>query len=175
MPGSIPPDSGSAWDRTDPPTSGSERELLAAWLDFHRATVFVKVAGLTGAEATRHLVPSPLTTCAGIVRHLRYVERWWFQEVLEGLVLPPPEPAGQVDAEFVVSDTDDLGRLLDEYRQECERSREVFERWDLEAIARNQSRAVSCRWVMLHMIEETARHNGHLDILRELTDGRTGE
>lgn len=174
---SKPPGSGPSNHllRVEPPGSGSERDLLAAWLDFHRETVLLKVAGLSAEAASQRLVPSPLTTCAGLLRHLRYVERWWFQEILEGDELPPPEPAGTVDAEFTLPEGVDLDRLGAEYRLECAASREVFARWDLDEMSRSPRRAVSCRWVMLHMIEETARHNGHLDILRELTDGVTGE
>ena len=161
-------------NRRDPAGDGNERQMLAEWLDIQRQTVALKVAGLDNDAATRQLVTSPLTTCAGIVRHLRYVERWWFQEILEGEELPAPAPAGDHDGEFRVPPGLELQRLRDDYREECSRSELVFARWELDAMAKSPRRRVSCRWVMVHMIEETARHNGHLDILRELLDGTTG-
>ena len=161
-------------DRHDPEGRGDERQMLAQWLDVQRQTVFIKVAGLDEDQATRRLVGSPLTTCSGIVRHLRYVERWWFRQVLEGEELAPPEPADQPDAPFRVPPGVRLADLLADYLAEYRHSEQIFASWDLDAVARNPSRPVSCRWVMVHMIEETARHNGHLDILRELLDGTTG-
>jgi len=115
-----------------------------------------------------------VTTCAGVVRHLRYVERWWFRQVLEGEELAPPEPADQPDAQFRVLPGVRLADLLADYLAEYRNSEQAFARFDLDAVARNPRRPVSCRWVMVHMIEETARHNGHLDILREPLDGTTG-
>jgi uncharacterized damage-inducible protein DinB len=148
--------------------------MLAEWLDIQRQTVVMKVDGLDESQATRQLVGSPLTTCAGIVRHLRYVERWWFREILEGEELPAPEPVGDHDGQFRVLPGMLLANLVADYTAECDLSRQVFERWELDAMSKSPRRTVSCRWVMVHMIEETARHNGQLDILRELLDGRTG-
>jgi len=161
--------------RVEPPEIADERTMLSNWLDFHRATVRLKVGGLSDEDARRQLVGSQLTTCAGLVRHLRYVERWWFQEILEGLDMPVPEPRDEIDAEFVVDPDLSLGQLLDEYEQECARSRQVMARHQLDDVSMSPRRHVSYRWILVHMIEETARHNGHLDILRELIDGQTGE
>jgi uncharacterized damage-inducible protein DinB len=162
-------------ERVEPPQIADERTMLSSWLDFHRATVGLKVGGLSDEEARRQLVRSQLTTCAGLVRHLRYVERWWFQEILEGLDMPAPEPRDETDAEFVVGPDLSLGQLLDEYEQECARSRQVMARHQLDDVSMSPRRRVSYRWILVHMIEETSRHNGHLDILRELIDGQTGE
>lgn len=159
--------------RRDAASDGTERQMLAEWLDIQRQTVAIKVHGLDESQATRQLVGSPLTTCAGIVRHLRYVERWWFREILEGEELPAPEPDGVPDAEFRVLPGMLLADLVADYAAECDHSRQVFGRWELDAMSKSPRRTVSCRWVMVHMIEETARHNGQLDILRELLDGRT--
>jgi hypothetical protein len=161
--------------RDDPPEIADERTMLSGWLEFHRATVRLKVKGLSDEDSRRQLVRSQLTTCAGLVRHLRFVVRWLFQEILEGLVLPAPQPQDQPDAEFRVSSEHSLGRLLDEYEAECARSRQIMARHQLDDVSMSPRRRVSCRWILVHMIEETARHNGHLDILREMLDGQTGE
>lgn len=157
------------------PGEADERGILCGFLDLQRAVVPYKLEGLTDQQARRQFVPSQLTTCAGVVRHLRYVERGWFQEVLMGEQLPDPEPLGVPDAEFVVTQEDTLAQLLRDYEQECERSREVTARLRLGDVARNPEYPRSLRWVLVHMIEETARHNGHLDLIRELLDGTTGD
>lgn len=155
------------------PGNGSEREVLGGFLDRQREIVRYKVEGLREEDARRSLVRSPLTTCAGIVRHLTYVERGWFQEVLLGRDLTPAGPAGEPDADFRLQDDDTLAALLEGYDQECERSRATAAQLSLDRMAEG-GRTVSLRWVITHMIEATARHVGQLDILREQLDGRTG-
>lgn len=152
---------------------GSERTVLEGFLDRQREIVRYKVEGLGEEDARKQLVRSPLTTCAGIVRHLSHVERSWFQKVLLGRDLTPTEPAGEQDADFRLQDDDSLASLLEGYDRECERSRASAAQLSLDHMAEG-GRAVSLRWVLTHMIEETARHVGQLDILREQLDGRTG-
>ena len=158
--------------------TGSERELLVDFLDRHRAAVHRKLTGLAEADARRRLVGS-LTTPAGIVKHLAEVERWWFQMVLAGRHdVPMMSSAEDPDGDFRVADTDTVAGLLSSYESECAVSRELVAAIpDLGYVAPRKVRGTehSLRWILLHMIEETARHNGHLDILREQLDGETGE
>jgi uncharacterized damage-inducible protein DinB len=155
--------------------TGDERAVLESFLDFHRGTVLRKLRGLADADARRRLVPS-LTTLAGLVKHLTRVERNWFPCLLA------PEPgdvylASSEDAEasFVLDDGDTVESLATAYERACARSREVAARFDLDHVVPHpQLGEVSLRWILTHMIEETARHAGHADILRELTDGSTG-
>lgn len=145
--------------------------MLAGWLDWQRATVRLKCAGLSDADAYRSLLPSPLTTVAGLVSHLRWVEYGWFEHSFLG----GPAPSGDSDA-WAVSGVP-LARLLDEYEAQCERSRAIVAAHDLselEAWAPPGLELVSLRWIVCHLIEETARHLGHLDAIRELIDGKTG-
>ncbi|SCG48901.1 DinB family protein [Micromonospora coxensis] len=155
--------------------TGDERAVLEAFLDFHRSVVLRKVRGLTDAAATRRLVPSA-TTLAGLVKHLAIIERNWFPILLA----PAPGerfPTTEEDAaeSFALAEGETLESLVEAYEAACARSREVVARFPLDhVVGQPQLGEVSVRWILVHMIEETARHAGHADILRELTDGETG-
>ncbi|MEU2611899.1 DinB family protein [Micromonospora sp. NPDC007271] len=155
--------------------TGDERAVLESFLDFHRAILLRKVRGLSHAEASRRLVPS-LTTLAGLLKHLALVERNWFP----ALFAPGPDDVYlTTEEEAVASFTLDPGETVETlaaaYAAACARSREVAARFDLDHVVPHpQLGEVSLRWVLIHMVEETARHAGHADILRELTDGETG-
>jgi hypothetical protein len=156
----------------------AERPLLTTFLDFHRATVHRKVAGLSEQDAWRRFVPS-LTSAAGVVKHLSYVEQSWFRTRLAGEPdLPVPWTDEHPDADFERADGETLDTVLALYAQQCERSREIAAGMQLADVAkapRADGGYATLRWVLVHMIEETARHNGHLDLIRELIDGQTGE
>lgn len=163
--------------RPEPPMLGGEREQLAGFLDFLRATVVMKATGLTDEQARRSLLPSELTTVAGLVSHLTLVEQYWFGQVLDN----QPDPWAQrleedPDAEFRAALAIPLDQLLADYEAECQRSRDVVAKSDLDVTGTTaKGQPVNVRWVLIHMIEETGRHAGHLDLLRELLDGSTGE
>ncbi|PRX46484.1 uncharacterized protein DUF664 [Prauserella shujinwangii] len=162
--------------RPEPPTTGGEREQLTGFLDFLRATVVWKCSGLTDEQARRRLVPSELTTIAGLLGHLAFVEQYWFEVVLDGRPDPWREAlAEDPDAEFHAALRTPLAELLDGYAAQCARNREITARLALDDEAPHGERKVNLRFVLIHMIEETGRHAGHLDLLRELTDGLTGE
>jgi uncharacterized damage-inducible protein DinB len=155
-------------------TTGSEREILDAWLDFHRSVVIGKVSGVDAAAASRRHVPSQ-TTLAGLVRHLAVTEREWFQQTVAGKLPASGEGPEDPDTSWDVDENEDLQGLVQAYEDECARSRAVAaERGLDEVVVHPQLGEVSVRWVLVHVIEETARHAGHADILRELTDGSIG-
>lgn len=162
--------------RTEPPWVAGEREQLTGFLDFLREAVVLKATGLTDEQARKQLVPSELTTVAGLVAHLTYVEQYWFAVLFDGR---PDEWRERFetdpDAEFRAGTTTPLAELVENYTRECARSRAVTAGLDLEATAMRRGAPVNLRWVLIHMIEETGRHAGHLDLLRELLDGSTGE
>lgn len=159
--------------------SADERAVLTATLDWYRAGVLGKVAGL----APEHASATPLrsdTSIAGIVKHLALVEDSWFEARFEGR--PEPEPWASVDWdadsdwEFHSAIDEPLADSVALYEVACSRSRAVTAAHQLDDIAADTSRQVfNLRWMLVHLIEETARHLGHLDILRELLDGTTGE
>lgn len=149
---------------------GGEREVLEAFLDFQRAVVRRKATGLSEQEARRRLVSSA-TTIVGLVKHLTVVEYNWFERILAQRPSQLPDP----DATFAVGDDETVKDVLDAYDAACDRSREIAAQFELDhAVPQEELGQVSLRWIYMHMIEETARHAGHADILRELTDGSTG-
>ena len=165
----------TADNRPEPPYLGSEAETLAGFLDFHRATLLWKLEGLDDEQLRRPMVPSG-TSLLGMVKHLAYVERWWFQQVWAGLEPTYPWTDEDPDADWRVEPTETTAEILALYRGECDRSRELAAAApDLEQVAHHPRREMNRRWILVHMIEETARHNGQADILREQLDGATGE
>ncbi|MGH3623066.1 MAG: DinB family protein [Sciscionella sp.] len=162
--------------RIDPPMTGDERAVLDGFLDYQRATVHHKCRGLSDSDAHRVLLPSELTTVAALVSHLRWVEAYWFGTVLDGQPDRAPYSAADPDGEFRAAAGRPLAELLAEYAQECERSRIITAGLALGAEVPFRDRGrLNVRWVLAHMIDETARHAGHLDLLREQLDGVTGE
>lgn len=163
--------------RPDPPMTGDERAQLNGFLDYQRATVVLKAGGLTDEQARQTHVPSELTTIAGLVSHLTLVEDYWFGIVVDG----GPDKWEEAlkddpDAEFRLAATTPVARLIGDYETQCELSRQIVAKLDFDAEVPFRDKGnVNLRWVVAHMIEETARHAGHLDLLRELTDGATGE
>lgn len=156
--------------------TGSERHILEAHLDANRATVVRKVSGLTWEQATRRLGPSA-TSAAGVLKHLIDVERWWFRRNLGAEDdVPFSWSDTEPDLEFEFGPDDTLDTLIAEYGRACDESRTIAARFELtdqiRAPREGEPRS-SLRWVYVHMIEEVARHNGHLDIYRELIDGQT--
>lgn len=153
--------------------TADERAVLEAFLDFYRDVVVRKASGVSDEDARRRLVPS-LTTLAGILSHLSLVERNWFL----GLLCQRPEaiagPAEDVPS-WTVDPAETVESLVARYERACAASREAAAGFDLAYVVPHpQFGQMSLRWIYVHMIEETARHAGHADILRELTDGAVG-
>jgi uncharacterized damage-inducible protein DinB len=166
--------------RTDPPLQGSERELLVTFLDWHRATLAVKCDGLTDTQLRERAVPPSSLSLLGLVRHMTEVERAWFQRRLGGLETPPMYWSDDdPDGDFDNVEAADVADAFERWRAACDAARRIVEATDsLDAIAKAPTRDgsyVSLRWILIHMIEEYARHNGHADFLRERIDGTVGE
>lgn len=168
-------------DGLDPFLHTTELETLSLFLDSHRSTLLATVEGLTKAQLAQRVAPSSLTL-AGLVKHLAYVEDWWFVNRFLGDRTTEPFASAPFDEdpdwEFHSATDDEPDALVALYTSACERSRGVVRRaGDLDATSaatgRDGEGRYSLRWIMLHMIEETARHNGHADLLREAIDGRT--
>lgn len=161
-----------------PPKSGDERTTVAAFMDSYRAAVVRKVTGLSDEDARKRIVGSA-TTALGIVRHLADCERWWFCEVMAGASPPYFAPEDDEDGDWRVGPDDTLADALAAYDAACAEARTAVAGLPPESLSDRASerdgQKFSLRWVHLHMLEETARHAGHLDILRELTDGSTGD
>ncbi|MCZ9344035.1 DinB family protein, partial [Streptomyces sp. TRM76130] len=121
---------------------------------------------------------SPLMTMSGVISHLRWVEYYWFRVVFLGEEDRGPWTEEDPDREMRIAVDFPLTQLLDEYTEQSARHRELVAGSGLDKQAQRAVRDglhVDLRWILLHLIEETARHNGHLDILREMLDGTTGD
>ncbi|WP_399928181.1 DinB family protein [Streptomyces kanamyceticus] len=164
--------------RTEPPhTAPDERASLTAFLQYQRETLAMKCAGLTAEQLKERAVPPSDMSLLGLVRHLAEVERSWFGNVMNGEALRA-DWSGRVPgehADFDVADADP-DEAFEVWHAECARSRAVVDALDsLDATADFRGDTYSLRYVLTHMIEEYARHNGHADLLRERIDGVTGE
>jgi uncharacterized damage-inducible protein DinB len=173
------PQSISAGRTDDIPPSWDERTILTTFLDYARDTVHAKCAGLPDADARRAPLPgSPLMTISGLVSHLRWVESAWIEKTMLGGTIDAPWTDDDPDREFRIAVEVPLTQLLAEYRAACDRHRALVAPLDLDTPSRGvlawRTEPVTLRWILLHLTEETARHNGHLDILRELADGARG-
>jgi hypothetical protein len=152
-----------------------EKVMLSEYLDFHRRTLTWKIEGLGRDDATRPMTPSG-TSLLGMMKHLAYVERWWFQDAFAGRDCAYPWTDDDPDADFRIEPGDTIESVSGLYEGECAIAREIVAGASLDDVAvRRQERGYTLRWIVVHMIEETARHNGHADIIRELLDGTTGE
>ncbi|GES28688.1 DinB family protein [Streptomyces angustmyceticus] len=167
--------------RPIPPLQADERATLEGWLDFHRATLALKCAGLEDRQARLAPVAPSGMTLLGLVQHLAEVERNWFQRVFAGQDVPPVHEADNPDG-FTLTPDRGLGQALAGWQAEVARSRELTAGAALDATGKLSEQeagqaggqGVSLRWILVHMIEEYARHNGHADLLREAIDGATG-
>jgi uncharacterized damage-inducible protein DinB len=163
----------------DVPDTLDERAILVQFLDYARDTVHAKCAGLSDADARRAPLPgSPLMTISGLVSHLRWVESAWIEKTLLGRTIDPPWTDEDPDREFRIAVEIPLAQLLADYRAACDRHRQLVAALDLDTPSRGdlgwRAEPVTLRWILFHLVEETARHNGHIDILRELADGARG-
>ncbi|HEX4017435.1 MAG TPA: DinB family protein [Frankiaceae bacterium] len=166
-------------ERRQTPDVAGEREMLERSLDFHRATLLMKCAGLTGDELRRRPVSWSKLSLLGLVRHMAEVERSWFQRRLAGrdVTLLYCDLETNPDGEFDDVATADPQADFAVFAREVEQSRAVSADRALDDTFFHERRRaeLSLRWLYVHMIEEYARHNGHADLLREGIDGATGE
>ena len=156
-------------DRKAPYTLADEKQTLKDFIDYLRESIIIKASGLSDEDARLKLVPSD-TTLLWLVQHMVVVEMSWFQYVFAGLDVDVPRDGSEVG--------DTVKAAVASYRGAIARSNEIIDACDdLDQRAARAGRApepVSMRWILVHMVEETARHAGHADILREQIDGETG-
>ena len=163
----------------DVPATWDERTILTTFLDYTRDTVHAKCAGLSDENARLAPLPgSPMTTIAGLVSHLRWVEDSWIERAMLGGEIHPPWTDEDPDREWRIAVEIPLAELLADYRASCTRHSDMVASLDLDTPSRGKlawrTEPVTLRWILFHLTEETARHNGHIDILREMADGVTG-
>jgi uncharacterized damage-inducible protein DinB len=163
--------------RQSAPYVADERQMLEAWLDFHRQTLLGKCAGLTAEQLRRCAAPPSNLSLLGLVRHMTDVERGWFRRRVGGakidfLYSSEADPDGEFDNVAAA----DAERDLAAYQREIELARQATAGHGLDETFHHELRDadVSVRWAYVHMVEEYARHNGHADLLRQRIDGATG-
>ncbi|WP_199199474.1 DinB family protein [Amycolatopsis sp. CA-128772] len=154
--------------------AGDELRLQLEFLQFLRATAVNKLAGLPREQAVATLLPtSPRTSALGVVKHLTAVERWWLCIEAGGVDLPSLW-AGSPDPSWDVSEQDTPASVVAAYKAEWARAEKALRGLGPDDRTRRRSE-FTVRWVVAHVVQETARHVGHLDVLRELVDGEVGE
>ncbi|MDF1603336.1 DinB family protein [Nocardioides sp. YIM 152315] len=168
--------------RVDPPTRGDERTLLLAFLDYHRRTLRMKAGGLDATQLATALPPSEMTL-GGMVKHLGLVEDNWLREVFLGE--EPSEPwrsidwGADYDWDWHSARDDSPEQIWALYDEMVSGADAIIADAALDDLSAKSSRGTgepfSLRWILLHLIEEYARHNGHADLIRESIDGETGE
>lgn len=165
--------------RIDPPFSAAERPMLESWLEYHRDTLALKCESLSAEQLRRRAVPPSTLSLLGLVRHMAEVERSWFQRTIAGRDAPPLYyTEADPDGDFDNVDDADPDEAFATWRRECQTAREIvsgISSLDDFAAKTRPGDSVSVRWILVHMIEEYARHNGHADLLRQCIDGATGE
>jgi uncharacterized damage-inducible protein DinB len=159
-------------ERASPNRVAGEREMLTGQLDYHRATLLHKLDGLDAVQLRRQMTRSGLSLL-GLVKHLTGTEQGWFLKIYAGIDEPDlfdPEADFRIDAD----ETPD--GLVGLYMRTCQRAREVVAAGGLDDVVTTPWGApANLRAILAHMIQETARHNGHADIIREAIDGTTGQ
>ncbi|MCX4472153.1 DinB family protein [Micromonospora sp. NBC_01655] len=164
-------------ERIGPPLIADEREMLRAFLDFHRATLAMKCEGLTDGELRRQACPPSTLSLLGLLRHMAEVERTWFRRVIGGEDVPLVWSATGDYQEAYDARTASGSEAFEAWRREVEHARRIEREAESLAVVAHNPRwgeDVSLRLVMLHMMHEYARHNGHADLLREAVDGSVG-
>jgi len=159
-------------ERTRAPRIGDERTLLLGWLDFHRATLLMKCEGLDEAQLKLRACEPSTLSLLGLVRHMTEVERGWFRRSIGGEQVAPIYYSDQApDDDFDALDSTPVSVVFERYLDEVELCRKIMDSAALDDVAGDRS----VRWIVIHMVEEYARHNGHADLLRERIDGATGD
>jgi uncharacterized damage-inducible protein DinB len=166
--------------RAEPSTTAGEREMLDGWLKYHRQTLEKKCEDLSPEQLRTRSVPPSTLSLLGLVRHMAEVERHWFRNIFRGegapaLFYTDEDP----DGDFNELDGAEPGEVFEIWHKECEHASKIAAEASLDDISKMQGSRTpenfSMRWILTHMIEEYARHNGHADLLRETIDGRTGD
>jgi hypothetical protein len=162
--------------RADPPYLADERTRLDSWLDFQRATLLHKCAGLTGEQLARRPVASSRLSLLGLVRHQAANERIWFRirfarEAVDDLYETPGSPE---EPEFELAEPAGAAADFATYHAEVAHARAAVAGHPLDEKFGDEHVTVDLRWLYAHMIGEYSRHNGHADMIRKLLDGTTG-
>jgi uncharacterized damage-inducible protein DinB len=166
-------------ERVDPPFAADEKTMLVSFLEYQRATLRRKCDGLSSEQLLHRAVPPSQLCLLGLVRHLADVEYAWFREVFAGE--EQRDLYGPADADLDVWEADgaDVAQAWNTFDEQAAAANAIIAGSNLDTLssrtARRSDHRPTLRWLVVHLIEEYARHNGHADLLREAIDGTTGE
>ncbi len=169
--------------RVDPPWNGPERPALIGWLQYHRDTLAMKCDGLSPAQLCLRAVPPSSMSLIGLVRHMAEVERSWLRRFVgtggdfDAVPYLYCDNDANPDGDFDDVDPGAVDLDIEIWRAEMAKADEIIAALDLDAsqYSPRWEATISVRWVLVHLIEEYARHNGHADLIRECVDGATGD
>jgi uncharacterized damage-inducible protein DinB len=157
------------------PFTAGEKESLYVALDRHRDVILWKLEGLDEEQARRPMTPTG-TSLLGVVKHLAWVEYGWFCETFGREMPPAPDFDADPDLDWRIEPDESAADIVAFYGRARTAADQVIDETDLDTLGTAWfGEQVSMRWVLIHMVEETARHAGHMDIIRELVDGATGD
>ena len=162
-------------ERYPPRRNDPEQEMLRDWLDWHRATLLRKCAGLDATALARRAVPPSNLSLLGLVRHMADTERGWVRQTFRGQQIPDLyyRPVAR-DADIEEATPATAEEDFERYRAECQAVDAALDGANLDDVFTLAEKTISVRWMWQHLVEEYARHNGHADLVREVIDGSTG-
>lgn len=164
--------------RSEPSYGANEREMLEGWLHYHRMTLELKCEGLDDTQCNLRPIPTSSLSLHGLVRHLSEVEHYWTSIVFtgsprdEGIFCSEASP----DADFDEAEASTFAHDLAIFHEQCRLADDRMAQASLDDTGSSPLNGglVTLRWILTHLIEEYARHNGHADLIRELIDGAVG-
>jgi uncharacterized damage-inducible protein DinB len=165
-------------ERTFPPLSAPERDMLVKFLQYQRDTLEWKCTGLSAAQLKQAATPPSDMTLLGLLRHMTTVEHHWFVRILTGVEPPQMYGAKSWISAWTDLDSHEVEDVVRNWKTACAESTAnvaAVESLDQPAARPWDNEPVMVRWILIHMIEEYARHLGHADLLRQAIDGETGE
>jgi len=155
--------------------NATEQEMLRDWLDWHRATLLRKCAGLDAAQLATRAVPPSNLSLLGLVRHMSDTERGWVRQTYRGEHIADMYYRSDApDADFQEVDPAGAEEDFELYGAECRAVDAALDDAGLDDTFTFREKTISVRWMLQHLVEEYARHNGHADLIREVIDGSTG-
>jgi uncharacterized damage-inducible protein DinB len=160
--------------RQKPAYVNDERTMLVEYLRYFQQTLARKTEGLSDDQLRTSFVPSGIALLS-LLKHTAWVHRWWFRRVLMGEDVPMIWSDADPDADWRIEPDDTYSSIRALYDDETARALAIAAAYDVDAVVVRGTREIGVRWVLIHMVEELARHSGHADIFRELADGTTGE
>jgi uncharacterized damage-inducible protein DinB len=160
--------------RSEPEPDAEERAMLESGLDYHRTTLLLKCEGLSDAQLNMRPVATSLLSLHGLVRHMSEVELYWTSTVFRGNPAKHYGDEAHPEADFEDLGTTDFTTSRRLWEAQIHDSDELMHSASLDQLSKGRETRVSLRWILTHLIEEYARHNGHADLIREMVDGAVG-